>query len=182
MARSNERPNTEWILRDCTFACPNVREVVNSPTMGLLGTSTRFWYTATKKQLKNSIDFTEEGRQLINSDSAIEMCAGERGQDGGETVVIHSRRGNVTITADRTGCVKISGLHMVISSSGTLEIDSGDEIRINGANMVLEGNSIESNALAGNLVPPAKTFLGQVFEDTFVGGGTILKVLGLFVG
>ena len=181
---ANQRPaeNQNWYLRECISYNPKVRVDICNPSYGYLGASNYFLYAVTDKQLKNSIDFTEAGKALFNSDDSIELCAGERGLDGGETVVIHSRRGNVTITADRTGCVKISGLHMVINSSGTLEINSGDEVRINGGNMILEGNSIESNALAGNLVPPGKTFLGQVFKDTFVGGGVILKALGVLVG
>ena len=147
-----------------------------------MGASNYFLYAVTDKQLKNSIDFTEAGKALINSDDSIEIVAGERSGDKDENILVHARRGNVTITADRTGNVRISGNNVVVESNGDLEYITGNDFIVDAANLRLQGNSIEADALTGSMVPPTKQFLFKVFANSFVGGGAVLKVLGLFVG
>ena len=181
MAKRPEQ-NQNWYLRECISYNPKVREEICNPSFGYLGASNYFLYTVTDKQLKNSIDFTEAGKLLINSDHSIEIAAGERSGDKDENILLHARRGNISITADRTGNVRISGNNVVIESNGDLEYVTGGDFIVDAANMRFQGNSIESDALTGNMVEPTKRFLFKVFANSFVGGGTILKVLGLFVG
>jgi len=80
-----------------------------------------FLYTVSDKNLKTSIDITDAGKFILNSDESIEMVAGERSGDKSENILIHARRGNVSITADRTGNIRISGNNVVVESNGDLE-------------------------------------------------------------
>ena len=181
---ANQRPaeNQNWYLRECISYNPKVRVDICNPSYGYLGASNYFLYAVTDKQLKNSIDFTEAGKLLINSDHSIEIAAGERSGDKDENILLHARRGNISITADRTGNVRISGNNVIIESNGDLEYVTGGDFVVDAANMRLQGNSIEADALTGSLVPPTKQFLFQVFANSFVGGGVLLKAIGLFVG
>jgi hypothetical protein len=181
MAKRPEQ-NQNWYLRECISYNPKVREEICNPSFGYLGASNYFLYAVSDKQLKTSIDFTDAGKALINSDDSIEIVAGERSGDKDENILLHARRGNISITADRTGDVRISGNNVVIESNGDLEYVTGGDFIVDAANMRLQGNSIDADALTGSLVPPTKQFLFKVFANSFVGGGTILKVLGLFVG
>ena len=181
MAKRPEQ-NQNWYLRECISYNPKVREEICNPSFGYLGASNYFLYAVSDKQLKTSIDFTDAGKALINSDDSIEIVAGERSGDKDENILLHARRGNISITADRTGNVRISGNNVVIESNGDLEYVTGGDFIVDAANMRFQGNSIESDALTGNMVEPTKRFLFKVFANSFVGGGTILKVLGLFVG
>lgn len=181
MAKRPEQ-NQNWYLRECISYNPKVREEICNPSFGYLGVSNYFLYAVSDKQLKTSIDFTDSGKALINSDDSIEIVAGERSGDKDENILLHARRGNISITADRTGNVRISGNNVVIESNGDLEYVTGGDFIVDAANMRLQGNSIDADALTGSLVPPTKQFLFKVFANSFVGGGTILKVLGLFVG
>ena len=181
MAKRPEQ-NQNWYLRECISYNPKVREEICNPSFGYRGASNYFLYAVSDKQLKTSIDFTDAGKALINSDDSIEIVAGERSGDKDENILLHARRGNISITADRTGNVRISGNNVVIESNGDLEYVTGGDFIVDAANMRLQGNSIDADALTGSLVPPTKQFLFKVFANSFVGGGTILKVLGLFVG
>jgi len=180
---ANQRPpeNQNWFLRECKSYNPKVREDICNPTFGYLGATNYLLYTATDQQLKQSIAMTEAGKTLVNSDESIEIVAGERGNDKGDNILVHSRRGNVTITADRTGNIRISGNHIVVESNGDIEYSTGNDFIINAGNLRLQGNSIESDALSGSMVPLHKQFIFQVFQNSFVGGGLIAKAIGLFV-
>ena len=171
-----------WYLRECISYNPKVREEICNPSFGYLGASNYFLYAVSDKNLKTSIDFTDSGKALFNSDESIEIVAGERSGDKSENILLHARRGNISITADRTGNVRISGNNVVVESNGDLEYVAGGDFIVDAANMRLQGNSIDSDALTGNMVDPTKQFLTQVFSKSFVGGGVILKALGLFIG
>ena len=171
-----------WYLRECISYNPKVREEICNPSFGYLGASNYFLYTVSDKNLKTSIDFTDAGKALFNSDESIEIVAGERSGDKSENILVHSRRGNISITADRTGNIRISGNNVVVESNGDLEYVAGSDFVVDAANMRFQGNSIEADALTGSMVPPQKQFLFKVFANSFVGGGVILKALGLFIG
>ena len=180
----NNRPpeNVNSYLRECISYNPKVRVEVSHPMYGYLGASNYFLYTVSDTQLKSSIDFTEAGKILINSDESIEMVAGELSDDKSENILIHARRGNVTITADRRGTIRISGHHVVIDSDGDLELISGNDCIIDANHIKLNGNVVDENALAGSLVSAENTFLSKVFDGSFVGPDLVLGVLGALVG
>jgi len=181
---ANERPpeNQNWYLREVHSFNPKVRVDISNPTFGYLGATNYLLYSVSDKQLKQSIAMTEAGKTLVNSDESIEIVAGERGNPKGDNILVHSRRGNVTITADRTGNIRISGNHVVVESNGDLEYKTGNDFIVDAANLRLQGNSIQADAMTGNMVPLSKQFISQVFANSFVGGGLIAKAIGLFVG
>ena len=84
MAKRPEQ-NQNWYLRECISYNPKVREEICNPSFGYLGASNYFLYAVSDKQLKTSIDFTDAGKALINSDDSIEIVAGERSGDKDET-------------------------------------------------------------------------------------------------
>ena len=181
---ANQRPaeNQNWYLRECISYNPKVRVDICNPSYGYLGASNYFLYAVTDKQLKNSIDFTEAGKALINSDHSIEIVAGERSGDKDENILLHARRGNISITADRTGTIKIAGSHIVIQGDGDMEWITGNDFTIKGNNVNISGNAVNTDALSGNQVPLELQFTFKVFEGSFVGGDLVAGALGFFLG
>lgn len=179
----NNRPpeNVNFYLRECISYNPKVRVEVSHPMYGYLGASNYFLYTVSDKQLKSSIDFTEAGKILINSDESIEMVAGELSDDKSENILIHARRGNISITADRTGTIRISGHHVVIDSDGDLELVAGNDMILDASHIKIQGSVIDQSGVAGNAVPPDQTLLAQVFKGSFVGFEVIQDALELGV-
>jgi hypothetical protein len=180
---ANERPseNQNWFVRDVISYNPKVRVDVCNPSFGYLGATNYLLYTVTDKQQKASLAFSESGVVELNSDECINIVAGERSGDKSENVFIHSRRGNVTITADRTGTVRVSGNHVIIEGDGDIEYIAGNDFSIKANNIKLNGNSVNTQAMSGNQAPLEQQFIFKVFANSFVGGGLIAKAIGLFV-
>lgn len=179
---ANQRENQNWYLREVHSYNPKVRVDICNPSFGYLGASNYFLYTVSDKQLKSSLDFTDCGKTLLNSDDSIEICAGERSGDKSENIFVHARRGNICLTADRNGNVRISGANVVVNSNSDIEYVTGGDFIVDADNIRLQGNSFTTDGLTGNLVPFNQQFLTQVFAKSFVGGDLIAKALGLFVG
>ena len=177
-----ERPleNQNWYRRFVESYGPTFRIDINNPQMGYGGADVYTMYGVTDQDKKSSISFDQNGKLKINSDISIEIVAGEKAGDKSEDILIHSRRGNVTITADRNGAIKISGANITVEASGDLNLSAGNDVVVNAGNIFrVEGNGAELNALTGNLTPPELTFLFQVFQGSFVGADIILKLLGI---
>jgi len=177
-----ERPlaNQNWYRHFVESYGPSFRIDINNPQMGYGGPDVYSMYGVTDQDKKSTIGLDQNGKLKIHSDVSIEMVAGEFNGDKSEDILIHSRRGNVTITTDRTGTIKISGANITIEASGDLNLSAGNDVVVNAGNIFrVEGNSAELNALTGNLTPPELTFLFQVFSGSFVGVDIILKLLGI---
>ena len=99
--------------------------------------------------------------------------------DKAENVFIHSRRGNVTITADRTGTVRVSGNHVVVEGDGDIEYIAGNDFTVTANNIKLNGNSVNTKAMSGNQAPIKELFGFRVFENA---KGVGLKLLGQAFG
>ena len=182
MANSNPNQIPKTYLRHVTTYNPLVRQDVCNPAYGMAGATRWKVFTATEKEYKRqSLEFAENGT-FLNSDEAIEICAGERGNDKGESVLIHSRRGNISITADRTGTIKIKGQHIVIEGEGDMEWSTGNNFSIKGNNVNISGNAVNTDAMSGNQVPLELQFAFKVFEGSFVGGDLVAGALGFFLG
>lgn len=177
-----ERPleKQNWYRHFVESYGPTFRIDIGNPQMGYGGPDVYTMYGVTDQDRKSSIGFDQNGKLKINSDVSIELVAGEFNSDKSEDILIHSRRGNVTITADRNGTIKIAGANITIEASGDLNLSAGNDIVANAGNIFrIEGNGAEINGLTGNLVPPEMTFLFQVFQGSFVGADIILKLLGI---
>ena len=175
-----ERPleKQNWYRHFVESYGPTFRIDIGNPQMGYGGADVYTMYGVTDQDKKSSIGFDQNGKLKINSDVSIELVAGEFNGDKSEDILIHSRRGNVTITADRNGTIKIAGANITIEASGDLNLSAGNEVTIESGNLLkINGNGAEITGLTGNLVPPEKQFLFRVFKGSFVGTDIILKLL-----
>jgi hypothetical protein len=177
-----ERPaeKQNWYAHFVESYGPTFRIDINNPQMGYGGEDVYTMYGVTKQNQKSSIGLDQNGKLKIHSDVSIELVAGELAGDRSEDILIHSRRGNISITADRTGTVKIKGSHIVLEADGDLDLIAGNDIVASAGNIFrIQGNGAEIEGLTGNLVPPEKHFLFLVFKGSFVGADVILGLLGI---
>ena len=144
---------------------PNCRVTVNGQSVGLTGLDIYRLYGATEDNKKFSFGVTQSGKMEINSDISIEIIAGEENANKGEDILIHSRRGNISITADRNGCIKISGSNVAISASGDMEISAGNELRLEATKLIIDSNTAQCEAIDGNIAGPGKTLIERATED-----------------
>ena len=155
---------------------PACRVTVNGQSMGYSGTDAYRIYGATDDNKKYSFGVTQSGKMEINSDLAIEIVAGEENGKKGEDIIINSRNGNIDIVASANGCIKIR-------CGGSIAFESTDvsfvcnEFKVNGNKIVLDGNTVQSRAIDGNLAPPGETFIEKAFDGTFVGEDVIQNTL-----
>lgn len=166
-----ERPleKQNWYRHFVESYGPTFRIDIGNPQMGYGGADVYTMYGYTDDNKQSSISFDQNAKLKINSDVSIEIVAGEKAGDKGEDILIHSRRGNVTITADRNGAIKIAGANITIEASGDLNLSAGNDIVANAGNIFrIEGNGAEIEGMTGNLIPPEMTFLFQVFKLSLI--------------
>jgi len=179
-----ERPNQDWFTRFVESYGPTYRIDINNPQMGYGGPDVYRMYGVTKDNKKSSIGLDQNGKLKINSDVSIEIVAGEEGQDKGEDILLHSRRGNVTITTARNGTVRVSGAHIIVDSAGDLTLQASNEMNLNASKINLNPKvGAEIQGLSGNLVPVEKQLLMRVFKGITIGGvgvDVLMAALGLF--
>jgi len=164
MAREKDH-NKEFV----SIYGPTCRVTVNGQTMGYTGTDIYRLYGATEDNNKFSFGVSQSGKMEINSDVSIEIVAGENNGKKGEDILISSRNGNISIVADKNGCIKIKGAHIAIEAAEDLEITAGNDMILTATKILLDGSTVSSDAIDGNLAPEGKTFLEKAFEGTFVG-------------
>lgn len=179
-----ERPSEKqnWYGRFVESYGPTFRIDIGNPQMGYGGEDVYRMYGITKDNKKASIGLDQSGKLKINSDVSIEMVAGEMAGNKGEDILIHSRRGNVTITADRNGTIRIMGSNIAIESTGDLDIKAANELNVDAHKLNLNVNGADAQGMSGNMIPFEKQFITRVFKGITVGGiglDIIATALGL---
>lgn len=154
---------------------PSCRVTVNGQTMGYSGTDVYRLYGATEDNKKFSFGVTQSGKMEINSDISIEIIAGEENANKGEDILIHSRRGNISIVADRNGCIKIKGTHIAIEASGDMEISAGNELKLEATKLIIDSNTAQVEAIDGNLAAEGDTLIEKATEGLQGIGGDIIR-------
>ena len=126
----SQRPidKQNWYARFVESYGPSFRLDANNPQMGCGGEDVYRLYGITKDNKKASFGVDQSGKLKLNSDMSVEIVAGEMAGDKGEDILVHSRRGNVTITADRNGAIKIMGSNITIESTGDMDIKAANQL------------------------------------------------------
>jgi hypothetical protein len=178
---AQERPKTRqnWNQRSvCSFG-PKFRIDMNNPQMGLNGADVFNIYAVTEEKNQCVIGLSEGGLSKIYSDQSLEIVAGQKSQSTGVDINIVSKSGDVCITAEKNGQVRIRGANIVVDADENLDLVAGRDVTIKaGGRFLIKSNQADCDALMGNLVPEGASFIEQVFSSTFVGA----DVIGAFTG
>jgi hypothetical protein len=174
-----ERPfdKQNWQNRSVTSFGPKFRLDMNNPTMGLNGTDVYNFYAVTDNNDVCITGLSEGGTYKIYNDHSIELIAGQKSQSNGVDIVISGRNGDVCITAEKNGRVRIRAQNIMIDADEDVDIKAGRNITLDSGSgrVLIKANKADCDALDGNLVPPGASFGEQVFSGSFVGADIITK-------
>jgi len=143
-----------------------------NPTVGF-GGGTVFQQITEQNNQTSVWSITEDGQMNLFNDDCITIVGGVT-KDGGTCLNIVGKNGDVTITAERNGDIKIKGSNIIIDADENINILSKKNVTIQGKNSIFfDTPNLATNALTGNLAPRDVTFGGLVFRGTKVGGNAI---------
>jgi len=163
-----------WQRRKSTTYSPYFRIDTGNPQMGLNGTSVYDLYAVTDNRDVSNVGMTFGGSYHIYNDQCIEIIGGQKNSSTGVDIIITGKNGDVWITAEKNGQVRIRGANIVIDADENLTLKAGNNIEIRAGNKVdLKSNIANCDALDGNLPPRPTTFGGISFNGTFVADGTL---------
>ena len=110
------------------------------------------------------------GLYHIYNDQAIEIVGGQEDESGGVNINIIGKNGDVWITAQQNGEVRIRGEKIVLDADEDMDLVAGNNLTIKAGNRILlKSNVADCDALRGNLAPRDVTFLGQVYGGSKLG-------------
>jgi len=168
-----------WQRRKYTSFSPHFRIDTGNPQMGLNGTDVYNLYGVTDERDVSLVGMTFGGMFHIYNDQSIEIIGGQKSSSTGVDIVITGKNGDVWITAEKNGQVRIRGANITIDADENLTLKAGNNIKIQAENKIdLKGNISNCDALAGNLAPEQATFMFNTFDGTYV----VDKALGTLGG
>lgn len=173
-----ERPKSKqnWQRRKYTSEGKSFRIDVANPQMGINGTDVYNLYAVTDKKDIYLMGLSEGGVAKIYNDQSLEIIAGQKSKSTGVDIVITGKNGDVCITAERDGSIRIRGKNIVLDADENIDLRAGKSISIkaDAGKILLKSNQADCDALLGNLPPVESTFGGITFAGTYVG----MDVLG----
>ncbi len=173
-----ERPSTKqnWQRRKYTSFSPNFRIDTSNPQMGLNGSDVYNLYAVTDNKDVSLVGMSQGGMFHIYNDQSIEIIAGQKSTTTGVDIVITGKNGDVWITAEKNGQIRIRGANVVVDADQNLDLVAGNNITLKAGNKItLKSNIANCDALAGNMTPVKSTFGFKTFTGTFVGSDVITK-------
>ena len=150
-----------------------------NPELGNDGATTYALYAENDQGLTSSLIMSEGGQYNMLNDECITIIGGIKKEGEGACINIIGKEGDVCITAEKSGKIKIKGNNIVIDSDKNLTIKTGDSMKLEANSIFFDCNNLATNALTGNLAPRDVTFGGLCFRGQKVG---IDKIASSFTG
>jgi hypothetical protein len=174
-----ERPfdKQNWQGRSLTSFGPKFRIDMNNPQMGCNGTDVYNLYAVTNNNDVCLTGLTEGGNYRIYNDHSIEIIAGQKSESNGVDIIISGRNGDVCITAEKNGRVRIRAQNIMIDADEDVDIKAGRNITLDSGSgrLLIKANKADCDALDGNLSPSGSSFGEQIFSGSFVGADIVTK-------
>lgn len=168
-----------WQRRKYTSFSPHFRIDTGNPQMGLNGSDVYNLYGVNDERDVSLVGMSFGGMFHIYNDQSIEIIGGQKSTSTGVDIVITGKNGDVWITAEKNGQVRIRGANVVVDADENLTLKAGNNVKIEAGNKIaMKSNIANCDALAGNLAPENATFINGVFRGTYV----LDKALGTLGG
>jgi len=157
-----------WLV----FKSPYYSEQKNNPVKGF-GDETIYQQVMEKNNQTSSTSMTADGQLNICNDECLTIVGGVK-KEGGNCVNIIGKDGDVTITAENNGAIKIKGSTIILDADEDLIIKSKKSLVLKGdQNTFIDTPVLNTNACVGNLAPRDVTVGGLVCRGTKIGGNAI---------
>jgi len=171
-----------WEARNYWKLGPNFGLEVKNPRNGMDGTDVYTFYATTENGDQHSFGLSDgSGLFKIYNDRSIEIVAGQTNGKGVDIVII-GKNGDVTITAERDGNVRIRAKNITIDADENVNISAGKNVNINSAKRcVIQTNQADIIAKTGNAAPDG-TSAGQRIYGPEAKAGVDKVADGFFAG
>lgn len=165
-----------WEERSYWKLGPNFGIDVRNPQLGLDGANVYTMYGVTDDLDNNVLGLTNgSGLFHIYNDRSIEIIAGQNNSGGGVDIVIAGKNGDVTITAERNGSIRIRGKNIIIDADENINITAGRNVNIKaGSRIVTQSNQADCIAKTGNLAPKGTSTGEKIFPDGSPAGNDVV--------
>ena len=174
-----------WEERSYWKLGPNFGIDVKNPQLGLSGPDVYSMYGVTVDKDINVCGLNNgNGLYHIYNDRSIEIVAGQNNSGGGVDIVIAGKNGDITITAERNGNVRIRAKNIILDADENINLTAGRNVNIKaGSRVVTQSNQADCIAKTGNLAPKGTSTGEKIFpsdskcgvdlvETAFSAGGT----------
>lgn len=144
-----------WEARNFWKLGPNFGLDIRNPQNGLDGPDVYSFYSTTENGEQNVFGLTNgSGLFHIYNDRSIEIVAGQTNTGGGVDIVIVGKNGDITITAEKNGNIRIRGKNITIDADQDVNISAGRNVNINSSKrFVVQSTQSDVVAKTGNLAP-----------------------------
>lgn len=179
-----ERPNKNIFKRQLISYNPNFRIDTANPQMGLSGTDVYKIYGTTDDGMQSSISLSSGGLFSIKNDNSFEIIAGQKNQGKSVDIIIVGKNGDIALTAEKTGMVRIRANNIVLDANEDITIKAGRNIieQAGSGRILQKANKIDVEGLTGNVIANlGLNFGAKVFEGSFVGLDVLDSIFGATV-
>jgi hypothetical protein len=179
-----------WEARNYWKLGPNFGLDIKNPQLGLDGPDVYSFYSTTDNGDQHTFGLSAgKGLFKIYNDKSIEIVAGQTNSGGGVDIIITGKNGDVCITAEKNGNIRIRGKSITLDADLDVNISAGRNVNINAPKrFVVQTVQADVVAITGNLAPQGTSMGEKVFgsepkagidvvQDTFY-SGDISKFIG----
>jgi hypothetical protein len=167
---------TDWQKRSYWKLGPNFGLDIRNQQVGLDGTDIYSFYGVTDNKDTNVFGLSNaNGMFKLYNDRSIEIIAGQN-NTGGVDIVIAGKNGDVTITAERNGNVRIRAKNVIIDADENINLSAGRNVNIKaGSRFVVQANQADCVAKTGNLAPKGTSSGERIFPPGSPAGDDIVQ-------
>ena len=160
------------------------RLVIQNPEPDVGGPQVFNQQATTDEEDTLSVGLNQKGIYHIYNDKTVEVVGGAGSKESGVDVVITGKNGDVWITAEQDGRVRIRGKNVIVQADEDLDLVGGRNVNIkSGSGRVLvSGNTLEKDGLKGNLLEPDKQWAYRVFDGTGLPANEFSSLVSEFSG
>jgi hypothetical protein len=166
-----------WEARSYWKLGPNFGLDIKNPQLGLDGPDVYSFYATTDNGDQHTFGVTNgSGLFHIYNDKSIEIVAGQTNSGGGVDIQITSKNGDITITAEKNGNIRIRGKNITLDADLDVNISAGRNVNINASKrFVVQTVQADVVAKTGNLAPEGTSTGEKIFGSQPKAGADIVS-------
>ena len=128
--------NQNWQKRQYDSFGPHFRIETANPELGLVGNVAYNLYGYSDSKDVSNLGMMGDGQFQIMADQCITIAGGASVEGGGLCVNIIGTKGDVAISAEKNGDVRIKGRNIFLDAEENIELTTGGKVEIDSAELI----------------------------------------------
>ena len=168
---------TNWQARNYWKLGPNFGLDVRNQQIGCDGTDIYSFYGITDDFDTCTFGLSNAtGLFKIYNDRSMEIVAVQNNAGGGVDIKITSKNGDICITAEKGGRVRITAKNIIIDADENINLSAGRNVNIKaGSRFVVQTNQADCIAKTGSLAPQGTSSGERVFPQGSPAGDDVVE-------